>query len=85
MLNTEKGKYAIYSDDYGVAFEDLIGLPIDIAAGEIEARVEETLLQDDRVASVKEFEFEKDGGKLLCSFVVESIYDNLEFSLEVAI
>lgn len=58
ILNTERYRYIIFSWNYGVELQDLIGKPMDYVMVEVERRITEALTQDDRIDSVDNFEFE---------------------------
>lgn len=84
MLNIERYQYLIYSFDFGVELQDLIGEPIDYIEAELERRIADCLEQDDRITEVTDFEFEKLGNdKLSVSFSVNTIYGTIEETLEV--
>lgn len=86
ILNTERYKYIIYSWDYGVELVDLIGKPIPYVKSELKRRVEEALLQDDRIEKCSDFEFQTiDKRKLHVTFTVHTIYGTLDSDLEVTI
>ena len=75
ILNTERYNYVIYSFDYGVEFADLIGEPISYVCSEIQRRITEALLQDDRIESVTDFEFDTSAKhEVVCTFVVHTIF-----------
>lgn len=79
ILNTERYQYIIYSWDYGIETLDLFGEPISYVCPEIERRIIEALIQDDRIESVDNFEFDySKKGKLLVTFCVHTIYGDLE-------
>ena len=59
ILNTERYKYLIYSWNYGIELEDLFGRPAKAVTGELERRITEALIQDDRINSVDSFVFKK--------------------------
>ena len=81
ILNTERYQYIIFSWDYGVELKDLFGKPIDYVMPEVERRITEALVQDDRIDSCDSFEFEKKGrnvvltryGKMFLPYVEESL------------
>ena len=83
ILNTERYKFPIYSWDYGVEIVDLIGKPIPYVISEVERRIVEALMQDDRIEKVDNFRFEKDGRKLHVTFDVQTIYGTIEAEKEV--
>lgn len=57
ILNTERMDYPIYSSDYGVELEELMGEPTSYVIPEIERRITEALMQDDRILEVYDFDF----------------------------
>ena len=84
ILNTERYQYIIYSWDYGIETLDLYGEPISYACPEIERRITEALVQDDRIESVDNFEFDyTKKGKLHVAFIVHTIYGDLEEEMAV--
>lgn len=82
-LNTEKYEYPIYSFNYGIEFESLIGKDPIYVRVEIKRRIQECLMQDERVASVDNFNFTITGDEMLCTFDVVSIYGEITISKEV--
>jgi phage baseplate assembly protein W len=85
ILNTERYEHIIYSWDYGVELIDLIGQPIPYVMSEIPRRVEEALTQDDRIETVKDFEFERDKDQLHVTFTVVTTVGDISTNLEVSI
>lgn len=78
ILNTERYQHIIYSWDYGVEFADLIGQPISYVCSEIQRRITEALVQDDRIESVSDFEFNTSNKKeVVCTFVVHTIFGDV--------
>lgn len=78
MLNVESDQYLIYPYTYGINTLDLFGKPSYYVMAVIPERITETLLSDDRVTDVSDFEFEVNGNKLTVRFVVHSIYGEVE-------
>lgn len=86
ILNTERYKHPIYSWDYGVELLDLIGKPITYVKSEFKRRIEEALIQDDRINGCSDFIFELiDKNKLHVIFTVNTIYGLLTSQMEVSI
>lgn len=83
ILNTERYKYIIYSWNYGIELEDLFGQPIPYVYAELQRRIEEALLNDDRITNVHDFEFSNNGGDVLAVFQVDTIYGTIKASKEV--
>ena len=85
ILNVERYEWLIYSWNYGVELHGLIGQPIDFCIAEIERRIREALLQDDRITAVENFKFEVNKKKVLTTFTVVSIFGSIDTETEVEI
>ena len=82
---TERYANVIYNSDYGIELENLIGQDPVYVKVELKRRIEECLLEDERIQSVDNFNFVVTGDEMLCTFDVESIYGDLTVSKEVNI
>ena len=79
ILNTERYQYIIYSWNYGIELLDLYGEPVTYVCPELERRITEALVQDDRIDSVDSFVFnvlEKRTVKV--TFTVHTIFGGIE-------
>lgn len=86
ILSTERYRWLIHSWDYGVELASLIGKDVEYCIPEIERRVREALLQDDRVRAVENFSFSQPAKrKILVSFTVETVYGKIDAEQEVEI
>lgn len=84
ILSTERYEYLIYSWNYGIELKDLFGKSPTYVCPEIERRVKEALLQDDRITSVTDFEFDTSKrGVVSVSFTVHTIFGDLNEELVV--
>lgn len=83
ILNSERYEYLIYSFDYGVELQDLIGEDMLYVKADIHRRVEEALKQDDRVVSVDNPQITAEGDYLYYRATVTTIYGDLEVKKEV--
>jgi hypothetical protein len=87
VLNTERGEQEIYYGQYGVEIDDLFGKPIPYVVPEVDRRIKDCLLQDDRITAVGNFKFDlPKKGVLHVSFLVTSIFGDITINqdLEVA-
>lgn len=85
ILNTERYKYLIYSFDYGIELLDLIGKDIEYCKLELPRRIEDCLLQDDRILKINNYRFETiDKNKLLVQFTVETIFGSVGIKKDFA-
>jgi len=85
VLNTERYEYPIYSFNYGIELENLIGKDPVYVQIELKRRIRECLLRDDRITEVDNFKFEVNGDEIKCTFDVHSIFGNFTASREVNI
>jgi phage baseplate assembly protein W len=86
ILNTERYAYIIYSWNYGIELNDLYGQPVRYVCPEIERRIQEALLQDDRITAVDEFEFDTSKkGVVSVSFTVHTFFGDLNEEMVVNI
>lgn len=85
LLHTERYMYEIYTDEYGIELQALIGENFDLVEAEIGRVIKEALLADDRIVSVENIQATKlDSTSLLITFSVESIFGTLAFEEVVA-
>ena len=85
ILNTERFEWVIYSWNYGSELQGLFGKPIPYVVSEIQRRIKEALLQDDRINGIENFIVTRNGNKLLVSFDVSTIKGVISFSKEVVV
>jgi len=85
VLNTERYEYPIYSFNYGIELENLLGKDPVYVQIELKRRIRECLLRDDRITEVDNFKFEVNGDEIKCTFDVHSIFGNLTASRGVNI
>lgn len=84
VLQTERYRYSkIYSGNYGVELWDLIGQPIPYVLPEIQRRITEALTWDERITAVDGFEFVVQKSKVHTTFVVHTIYGEIETEVAV--
>ena len=80
-LMTERYVYDIYDDTYGLQTVDLIGKDYVYVASELEYRIRETLLNDDRITDVNQFEFKRGSDHVWVGFNVVTIFGELTNSV----
>lgn len=83
ILSTERYAFPIYSWNYGIELRDLFGQQMTYVIPTLRVRIEEALLQDDRITEVSDFNFEPNGKKLSVSFLVTTTQGNFEAEMEV--
>ena len=79
ILNTERYVYPMYSWNYGIETMDLYGEPVSWVCPELQRRITEALVWDDRIDSVDDFTFDlSQKGVVHVSFVVHTIYGEIQ-------
>lgn len=78
ILNTERYQYIMYSWNYGVELLDLYGEPVSYVCPELERRIREALVWDDRIESVDNFEFNiSKKGEINVSFTAHTVFGDV--------
>lgn len=86
VLDTSKYAYEIYDWYYGNELKALVGKPYDYICAEIPRIVREALMTDDRIKDCRKFEFKQLGiDSMQATWVVDTVYGELEYSQEVKI
>ena len=85
ILNVERYQWLIFSWNYGVELHNLIGKDPEYCLPEIERRGREALLQDDRITTVQDFQFEINKKQVLTTFTVVSIFGEINVEKVVEI
>jgi hypothetical protein len=88
IIRTERYKYIIYSWNYGIELEDLFGMPVEYCVVELERRISEALLQDNRITAVHTFEFDTESERgivLIKKFIAETIFGKIQIDNGLAV
>ena len=79
ILNTERYQHIIYSWNYGIELIDLYGEPMTYVCPELQRRITEALVQDDRIESVDNFIFNTSEKRTVkVTFTVHTIFGSVE-------
>ena len=74
MLNTERWRHLIYSGDYGVELEELLGQSRGYLEADMERRFSEALAEDDRITGIRDFAMSFEGDRAVISFIAETVF-----------
>ena len=86
ILYTERYAYVIYSSQYGVELDRLIGKDYDFIVSDLERTITEALLADDRILSITDFVAEQTAiDRMTVSFTVNSVVGSVNINTEVMI
>lgn len=79
ILQTERYENIIYSWNYGIETIDLYGMPVTYVCPELERRITEALMIDERIIRVYDFEHDlTQRGSVHTTFKVETIFGTTE-------
>lgn len=85
ILNTERYVYPIYSWNYGIELRDLFGKNMTYIATELERRIKEALLADERITSVDNFSFSyPQKNAIYVTFTAHTIFGDIIMGKEFA-
>lgn len=82
-LSTERDDYLIYSEDYGIQLEDLIGESDTYVLPTLQGRIAEALQRDERVLGVDDFYFTEEKGSVTAAFTVRTVWGDIAMEKEV--
>lgn len=86
ILYTERYAYVIYSSQYGVELDRLIGKDYDFIVSDLERTITEALLADDRILSITDFVAEQTAiDRMTVTFTVNSVAGSANINTEVII
>jgi phage baseplate assembly protein W len=85
-IRTARFHFMIYSTEYGCELEELIGhdVSLELLKQEIPRVIKESLVYDDRIKDVTNFEIVKEKGNLYITFTVTTV-DGVELIEEVSV
>lgn len=84
ILSTERYQYIMYSWNYGIETLDLYGEPVSYVCPELERRISEALLWDERIESVTDFEFDISKKRVVhATFTAHTIFGDVQAEREV--
>lgn len=78
IVKTERFQYLIYSFDYGIEMQNMLGKSPLYVQTELRRRIQEALLQDDRIQSIEGLTMDINGDELTARFTVVTNYGNFE-------
>lgn len=83
ILNVERFLWQIYSPYSGMQWDGLIGQNPGYVASEIQRRMKDALLMDDRIRGISDFSYTMDGNSMTVSLTVDTVYGETQTTAEV--
>lgn len=85
ILNVERFRWQIYSPYSGMQWRGLIGEDPGYVAAELQRRIRDALVMDDRVTGIKDFKYSIADDVLTASLTVTTVYGDVQTTTEVNI
>lgn len=85
ILNVERFRWQIYSPYSGMQWRGLIGEDPGYVAAELQRRIRDALMMDDRVTGIKDFKYSIADDALTASLTVTTVYGDVQTTTEVNI
>ncbi len=83
IVSVERFKWQIYTPNFGTDYDGLLGTEPGYAASELQRRLEDAFLPDNRILGMKDFTWSFSGVSLSASFTVRTVFGDVESGLEV--
>lgn len=83
MLTTTRYDYQIYTANFGVELDDLIGQEPQYIESTLPDRIREALSIDDRILREENYTFEVNGDSMLVTFDVITVYGAFNTGVEI--
>lgn len=83
MLTTTRYDYQIYTANFGVELDDLIGQELQYIESTLPDRIREALSIDDRILREENYTFEVNGDSMLVTFDVITVYGAFNTGVEI--
>ena len=83
ILNVQRFRWQIFTPYSGMDWRDLIGNDPGYVAAEVQRRIREALLMDDRVRDIRDYTYTIRDDTLTASLVVVTIYGDIPQTVEV--
>lgn len=85
ILHVERFQWQIYKPYSGMEWAGLIGQDAGYVGAELQRRIQDALVVDDRVTGISDFDYEVDGNNLRARFRVNTVYGDFDRQEEVAL
>ncbi len=85
ILNVERFRWQIYRPYSGMQWDGLLGRDPGYVASELQRRIRDALMMDDRVRGISGFTYSVDGDILTASLTVNTVYGDTQTTVEVTV
>ena len=85
IVNVERFKWQIYTPNFGTDYDGLLGNEPGYVASELQRRLEDAFLPDNRILGIKNFTWSFEDTSLSAAFTVLTVFGDVTSSLEVTL
>lgn len=85
MLSVERFRWQIYRPYFGVSWDGLIGNDPGYVAAELQRRIREAVMIDDRVTGISDYKYTVNGDSLTASVTVNTVFGSINQTVEVTL
>lgn len=83
IVNVERFRWQIYTPNFGIELDGLLGRDPGYAASELQRRLTDAFLPDSRLLGISDFSYTFDSGILTARVTVNTVFGPVKTSLEV--
>lgn len=84
IVNVERFRWQIYTPNFGTDFSGLLGNDPGFVASELQRRLADAFLPDNRILGISDFSYAFDGTVLTAAVTVNTVFGPVETVVEVA-
>lgn len=85
MLSVERFRWQIYKPFFGVSWDGLIGNDPGYVGAELQRRIREAVMIDDRVTGVSDYSYSVNGDSMTANITVNTVFGPLQQTVEVTL
>jgi len=83
IVNVERFRWQIYTPNFGTDFDNLLGRDAGYVASELQRRLTDAFLPDNRILGIASFSYTADGDTLTASVTVNTVFGEVNTTVEV--
>lgn len=83
IVSVERFKWQIYTPNFGTDYDGLLGTEPGYAASELQRRLEDAFLPDNRILGIKDFSWTFSGVSLTVSFTALTVFGDVPGGMEI--
>lgn len=85
ILNVERFRWQIYTPNFGMRWDGLLGQPPGYVAVEMQRRLKDAFSVDSRIKGISNFTHSVSGDKMVAEFTVNTVFGEVNERMEVGV